>query len=127
MRSLKYHFVAGAAVCAMLQSNPALAQDAEDAAEAAPDGNAIIVTARRQSEQLQDVPASVAVITADALAKTGADTAEDFVQLTPGVTLAGPSGEGRASVRLCARQIDGVEDEFERAESLPAKLRPDAE
>lgn len=109
MRSLKYHFVAGAAVCAMLQSNPALAQDAEDAAEAAPEGNAIIVTARRQSEQLQDVPASVAVITADALAKTGADNAEDFVQLTPGVTIVtGTAEAGDTQVNI--RGINGARD-----------------
>ena len=35
------------------------------------DGDAIIVTARRQNERLQDVPASVAVITADTIARTG--------------------------------------------------------
>jgi iron complex outermembrane receptor protein len=60
---------------------------AQDAAEAVEEGEEIIVTARRQDERLQDVPASVTVLTADALSKTGADKAEDFAQLTPGVTI----------------------------------------
>ena len=64
-----------------LAAVPAMAQDGPDG-ESASEDPGIIVTARRQSEQLQDVPASVAVITADALAKTGADNAEDFVALT---------------------------------------------
>jgi len=47
----------------------------------------IIVTARRQKERLKDVPASVTVLTAGELANTGAKRAEDFTQLTPGVTI----------------------------------------
>src|SRR5258708_30082714 len=47
----------------------------------------IIVTARKTSERLQDAPMSVAVITADSIAKTGATTLEDLVRETPGLTI----------------------------------------
>jgi iron complex outermembrane recepter protein len=84
---------------------PAFAQDAEDGAE----GEEIIVTARRQDERLQDVPASVTVLTADALQKTGADKAQDFVQLTPGVTIVtGTAEAGDTQVNI--RGINGARD-----------------
>ena len=46
-------------------ASPSFAQDApQDSATAEDGGETIIVTARRQNERLQDVPASVAVLTA---------------------------------------------------------------
>ena len=91
-----------------LAAVPAMAQDGPDG-ESASEDPGIIVTARRQSEQLQDVPASVAVITADALAKTGADNAEDFVALTPGVTIVtGTAEAGDTQVNI--RGINGARD-----------------
>ena len=70
---------------------------------------AIIVTARRQNERLQDVPASVTVLTASALEKTGATTADDFVQLTPGVTIVtGTAEAGDTQVNI--RGINGARD-----------------
>jgi outer membrane cobalamin receptor len=59
-----------------------MAQMTDTNAPQAEGEDAIIVTARRQNERLQDVPASVAVITADTLARTGAVKAEEFVKLT---------------------------------------------
>ncbi len=86
-------------------ASPAFAQDAGDGAEA----DEIIVTARRQNERLQDVPASVSVLTADALQKTGANRAEDFVQLTPGVTIVtGTAEAGDTQVNI--RGINGARD-----------------
>jgi iron complex outermembrane receptor protein len=85
---------------------PAFAQDAE---EDGADSGDIIVTARRQNERLQDVPASVTVLTADSLSKTGADKAEDFVQLTPGVTIVtGTAEAGDTQVNI--RGINGARD-----------------
>ena len=84
-------FLLSSACGLALVGSPGLAQDASaqagQAGAAASESDAIIVTARRQNERLQDVPASVAVITADALQRTGAVKAEDFVKLTPGVTI----------------------------------------
>jgi outer membrane receptor for ferrienterochelin and colicin len=70
----------------VLGAEPALAQAGAPESEAE-SGEAIIVTARRQEERLQDVPASVAVLTATTLERTGATNAQDFAQLTPGVTI----------------------------------------
>ena len=87
---------------------PAFAQEAP--AEAAEEtSDTIIVTARRQSERLQDVPASVSVLTADALEKTGATQAQDFAQLTPGVTIVtGTAEAGDTQVNI--RGINGARD-----------------
>ena len=65
-------------------ASPAMAEQSPPQAEASAPGDeaAIIVTARRQNERLQDVPASVAVLTAEALQRTGATKAEDFVRQT---------------------------------------------
>ncbi|MFM2410830.1 MAG: hypothetical protein RL481_1658, partial [Pseudomonadota bacterium] len=89
-----------------LSITPAQAQDASEGAD---EGEEIIVTARRQEERLQDVPASVTVLTADALTKTGADKAQDFAQLTPGVTIVtGTAEAGDTQVNI--RGINGARD-----------------
>jgi len=63
---------------------PAGGAVADNSEESIPD---IIVTARKTSERLQDAPMSVAVITADSIAKTGATTLEDLGRETPGLTI----------------------------------------
>ena len=84
---------------------PALAQDAG----AAEDEGEIVVTARRTSESLQDVPASVSVLTAATIERTGATSADDFAQLTPGVTIVtGTAEAGDTQVNI--RGINGARD-----------------
>lgn len=73
--------LSASAVGLAFATTPAFAQDS--AAEGANAEEAIIVTARRQNERLQDVPASVAVLSAATLENTGAKNADDFAQLTP--------------------------------------------
>ncbi len=91
-----------------LMAAPTYAQEAP-AETAAENSDTIIVTARRQSERLQDVPASVSVLTSDALEKTGADNAQDFAQLTPGVTIVtGTAEAGDTQVNI--RGINGARD-----------------
>ena len=46
----------------------------------------IIVTARKRSENLQDVPISVQAFSADAIAKQGIRTLEDYARLIPSLT-----------------------------------------
>ena len=89
-----------------LTAAPALAQESAD--EAA-EGGEIIVTARRQNERLVDVPASVAVLTADALAKTGVDNAEGFARLTPGVTIVTGTAEA-GDTQINIRGMNGARD-----------------
>ena len=88
-----------------LTASPGVAQTAD---EAAGDGE-IIVTARRQNERLIDVPASVSVLTADVLAKTGATNAEDFSQLTSGVTIVTGTAEA-GDTQINIRGINGARD-----------------
>jgi iron complex outermembrane recepter protein len=65
------------------------AADAQDspAPQADPDavvvGGAIVVTARRRAEELQDVPLSVSVLNAEAIAQTGSYNIQRLTQLQP--------------------------------------------
>ena len=110
MRNLKPLFASGAAIGAMLAAQPALAQDSEaPAAQEGETGTGIIVTARRQSETLAEVPAAVTVFTADAIEKTGIERADEFVQLTPGVTIVTGTAEA-GDTQINIRGINGARD-----------------
>lgn len=100
----------GAALSAIALSAPAMAQDAALPADpVAEEDNAIIVTARRQSESLEDVPASVTVFGAETLAKTGVQRADDFIQLTSGVTIVTGTAEA-GDTQINIRGINGARD-----------------
>lgn len=99
----------GAALGAIALSSPALAQDAPASEPAAEEEGGIIVTARRQSESLQDVPAAVTVFGAETLAKTGVQRADDFIQLTPGVTIVTGTAEA-GDTQINIRGINGARD-----------------
>ena len=90
-----------------LGATPVFAQDS--AADGANEEEAIIVTARRQNERLQDVPASVAVLSAATLENTGAKNADDFAQLTPGVTIVTGTAEA-GDTQINIRGINGARD-----------------
>ncbi|NOX26114.1 MAG: TonB-dependent receptor [Deltaproteobacteria bacterium] len=69
----------------------------------------IVVTARRSNELLQDVPASVSVLTSRTIEEAGIRTGADAVQLTPGVTLiAGSDNFGDVQVNI--RGLNGPRD-----------------
>lgn len=86
--------VSRAARCAALVSvavsallvTPAFAQTAEDGAETADDG-AIIVTARRREESLQDVPLAISAFSGEQLEAQGTIDITDISNVTPNVTL----------------------------------------
>jgi iron complex outermembrane recepter protein len=99
----------GAALGAIALATPAVAQEVSASDQAAEDDNAIIVTARRQSESLADVPAAVTVFGAEALAKTGVQRADDFIQLTPGVTIVTGTAEA-GDTQINIRGINGARD-----------------
>ncbi|MBU7580811.1 MAG: TonB-dependent receptor plug domain-containing protein, partial [Porphyrobacter sp.] len=85
-----------------------MAQDAPGTAGAQEEGG-IIVTARRQSETLAEVPAAVTVFSAETLAKTGVQRADDFIQLTPGVTIVTGTAEA-GDTQINIRGINGARD-----------------
>ncbi len=108
MRNFKTILASSAAFGALLAATPVLAQDAGGAEEAS-EGNAIIVTARRQNETLAEVPTAITVFTADTLEKTGIQTADEFVQLTPGVTIVTGTAEA-GDTQINIRGINGARD-----------------
>ena len=99
--------VTASAISIAFATAPAFAQT--EAAAAPAEEGAIIVTARRQNERLQDVPASVSVLTAQTLANTGSTKAQDFVALTPGVTIVTGTAEA-GDTQINIRGINGARD-----------------
>lgn len=69
----------------------------------------VVVSARRVEESLQDVPASVSVITAEAIEQTGVDTTEDIVKLVPGITIVTGTAEA-GDTQINIRGINGARD-----------------
>jgi len=68
----------------------------------------IVVTARRRSERLQDVPGTVTVLTASILEGAGVRRAADFISLTPGVTMVNAASVADTQVNI--RGINGARD-----------------
>jgi len=68
----------------------------------------IVVTARRRSESLQDIPGTVTALTAGVLERVGVRRAEDFIRLTPGVTMVNAAEVGDTQVNI--RGINGARD-----------------
>ncbi|ATW03064.1 TonB-dependent receptor [Sphingorhabdus sp. YGSMI21] len=110
MRRIKTALSLSAGFAALVSFNPALAQTGgeQDASEGQ-DSNVIIVTARRQDELLAEVPASVTVFTADMLDRTGVQQADEFVQLTAGVTIVSGTAEA-GDTQINIRGINGARD-----------------
>lgn len=92
--ALRCDLMAAAAVAALMFAGagvqPAHAQDA-GANEARGDGDAIIVTARRRDENLQDVPLAISAIGGDALESRNIQTLEDIRTLTPSLQISASS------------------------------------
>ncbi len=68
----------------------------------------IIVTARRRSESIRDVPGTVTALTTQVLKGAGVKRAEDFIALTPGVTMVNTAEVGDTQVNI--RGINGARD-----------------
>ncbi len=99
----------GAALGAIALASPALAQEVPASDPAAEEEGGIVVTARRQSESVADVPAAITVFGAETLAKTGVQRADDFIQLTPGVTIVTGTAEA-GDTQINIRGINGARD-----------------
>ena len=106
MLPLRFALLAGTAAATLTGS--AVAQGTAATADTADNGD-IIVTARRQSERLIDVPASISVLTSDTLARTGVTRAEGFVQLIPGVTIVTGTAEA-GDTQINIRGLNGARD-----------------
>ena len=69
----------------------------------------IVVTARRTSENLKDVPATVNVLTESTIEDAGVETLVDLVNLTPGVTVVTNTAEP-GDTQINIRGINGARD-----------------
>ena len=83
----------------MLLPGAAMAESAPAASGATVDDSAIIVTARRADEKLQDVPESVQAISGSQLAKLAITSAEEVSKLAPGLTLTNAGTSTEVSLR----------------------------
>ncbi|ESZ85406.1 MAG: TonB-denpendent receptor [Blastomonas sp. CACIA14H2] len=83
--------VAAAALTALAPA--AIAQEAQEKeANTADDGSVIVVTARRRTENLQDVPIAISAFSAERLENQGALDITDISQITPNTTLENSRG-----------------------------------
>jgi iron complex outermembrane receptor protein len=80
-------------------SAPALGQDGIDQ---------IVVTVRQREESVIDVPGTVSVLSAEAIAASGVERARDFIALTPGVTIVNAAEVADSQVNI--RGINGARD-----------------
>ena len=108
-RNYRTRAAAGVSTIAILTSAflsaPVLAQEADDESFSFEE---IVVTARRRSENLTDVPGTVMALTEATLKSAGVERAEDFIALTPGVTMVNAAEVGDTQVNI--RGINGARD-----------------
>jgi iron complex outermembrane receptor protein len=76
-------FTAAAVTPWLIHAAPAFAEEAADAYEAVDTSDAIVVTARRRAENLQDIPVAVAVVGGEALDAQGTYNISKLTQLQP--------------------------------------------
>jgi iron complex outermembrane recepter protein len=114
MISRRIALVCGTAAIAL--TSPALAQNAaapgakpQASAEAEVEPGEITVTARRVSESLTKVPASITVFSEAQIERSNIQRAQDFTQLTPGVTLVSNSVQA-GDTQINIRGINGARD-----------------
>ena len=91
-------FLLGAACVPCVFAQQASSADQQQAANAdQPNGlQEVIVTATRRAERLQNVPMSVSAVTSQDIQAQGIKTANDLVQMVPGMTITLPNGVGTA-------------------------------
>ncbi|GGC40570.1 hypothetical protein GCM10011371_29990 [Novosphingobium marinum] len=109
MAHTKTFLATGAAAVALAAAHQTALAQTSGAATGNMAEDVIIVTARRQNEVLSDVPASITVLSAETLERTGVNTADEFVQLTPGVTIVTGTAEA-GDTQINIRGINGARD-----------------
>jgi iron complex outermembrane recepter protein len=68
----------------------------------------VVVTARQREESITDVPASITAFSSETIERAGIERAEDFISLTPGVTMVDSAEVGDTQVSI--RGINGARD-----------------
>lgn len=96
MKRMQFRHVAVAATCLVVL----LSSDLEVAMAQSEVLEEVKVTARRRTESLQEVPASVTVFTDAKIDAAGINTPEDFINLTPNVTVVQVQNVGNSFVTI---------------------------
>ena len=88
---------------AAAEATPEAAADAQPEAAPAADTGEIVVTAQKRSENVQDVPISIAAFSGDTLEKNNVTTVEDLGKITPNFSVA--RGAQTSYIRMNVRGI----------------------
>lgn len=86
-----------ACVLAMTVATPFMAAPVHAQSQAIEE---IVVTARKRNESLEDIPVSAKAFTADEIESAGIRTPQDFIDLTPNVTLVQTQNEGNSFINI---------------------------
>ncbi|MEE4216268.1 MAG: Plug domain-containing protein, partial [Xanthomonadales bacterium] len=105
-RTVLYAAIAAGFGVFIAPTGPAHAQSEDE--ESSSFVEEIVVTARRREESLQDVPGTVTALSQQTLESAGVERAEDFLRLTPGVSLVDAAEVGDTQVNI--RGINGARD-----------------
>lgn len=84
-----------AGACSLALSTPAIAQTTADSGES----NEIIVTAQNRSENVQDVPIAIDVITAAEIQKSGLTDFREIERIAPAINITNDNGAVRVTLR----------------------------
>ena len=84
-----------AAIAGSLLTLPALTQ-AQDSLQL----EEVVVTARKRTESMQDVPIAVTVFTAQDIQDAGIERPQDFISLTPNVSIVDTANAGDTQVTI---------------------------
>ena len=85
--------LAGGTATLAWQAQPAVAQPGADLEE-------IVVTARRREESFQDVPVTMTAFSEEDIRSAGIERPQDFISLTPGVTLVETQNQGTSFLTI---------------------------
>ena len=88
-------FLLGPSVAALLAATPAVAQDTGAANVQVQE---VVVTAGKRPEKLQDVPATLSVLSGSSLQAQGVEQLSDYVTQAPGLNLIGGAAPGQGAL-----------------------------
>ena len=100
-----------------LTASPAVAQSVSQDDE-------IVVTALKREQSLQDVPASVTALSADALAQSGVTNSFDLQQLVPGLAISFGNRETNVAIRGVSNNVRSVGSDPSNAVHLDGVYLP---
>jgi iron complex outermembrane receptor protein len=96
----------------IMASAPSFAQDRPAQASETRGDSEIVVTARRRSEDIQRVPASITAFGATQLAERGIRSEEDLQMATPGLVLRQTQGQNQLNYSIRGQTVDAFTGSF---------------